>query len=265
VCRPAAVSTRQGLDVLRPAPPRLECRLANHTVADIQDLDLTHAAHRPHLVRRRETLLLEPHSVSELCGSARRREGRAPRGEVGAATGALTHLAARNATHSSLSCRSLGVRPAGADLDATTDQVRLKRVDGVGEPAHRSASRPAAARRTPHSSQSDDPGSPSDPTPSARAARRATTDSRSCPQHLRRLLAEHQPTRIRARSMPRRPGAGGDSGAPLSNRRKLIRRRSVYCEVSDARRLNCDPYCWATASARNPVGRPGRGCISAGG
>src|SRR5207302_1558400 len=59
----AAVGTGQRLDVLRPAPPRLECCLANHTVADVQNLDLPLAAHRPHLVRRGETLLLEPHAV----------------------------------------------------------------------------------------------------------------------------------------------------------------------------------------------------------
>ena len=56
-----------------------------------------------------------------------------------------------------------------------------------------------------------------------------------------------------------------ESGARLSNPRKLIRRGSVYFEVSDARRINCHPHRCATASVRRPVSQPSRGCVSAGG
>ena len=59
--------------------------------------------------------------------------------------------------------------------------------------------------------------------------------------------------------------AEGESGARLSNHRKLMRRGSVITKVSDARRLNCSPYRSATASARRPVSEPRRGYSSAGG
>ena len=57
----------------------------------------------------------------------------------------------------------------------------------------------------------------------------------------------------------------GESGARVSNLRKLIRRGSVYYEVSDVRRLNCCPCRCAIASARRALSRPSRGYISAGG